>query len=70
MPGKSDVFSAKNLSCVFGHGKKAVRAIDDIDFTIADQEIVSLVGGSGCGEKRFGQDHARSYRAYLRDILI
>jgi peptide/nickel transport system ATP-binding protein len=50
MPGKSDVFSAKNLSCVFGHGKKAVGAIDDIDFTIADQEIVSLVGGSGCGK--------------------
>jgi peptide/nickel transport system ATP-binding protein len=50
MPGKSDVFSAKNLSCVFGHGKKVIKAIDDIDFTIADQEIVSLVGGSGCGK--------------------
>jgi peptide/nickel transport system ATP-binding protein len=47
---KSDVFSAKNLTCTFGHGKKMMTALDDISFTISDQEIVSLVGGSGCGK--------------------
>lgn len=46
----SDVFSASGLSCVFGHGRKTVTAVDSVDFTIADQEIVSLVGGSGCGK--------------------
>lgn len=27
-----------------------VRAVDDVSFSINDQEIVSLVGGSGCGK--------------------
>jgi peptide/nickel transport system ATP-binding protein len=49
LPNK-DIFAATNLCCIFGHGKKRVAAIDDIGFTIADQEIVSLVGGSGCGK--------------------
>ena len=49
-PNSSDIFIAKKLTCTFGHGKKMVTAIDHIDFTIADQEIVSLVGGSGCGK--------------------
>lgn len=50
MPSDKTVFSAKNLTCVFGHGKKVARAIDDLTFSVADQEIVSLVGGSGCGK--------------------
>ncbi len=49
-PSNNDIFIAKNLTCTFGHGKKMVAAIDDINFSIADQEIVSLVGGSGCGK--------------------
>lgn len=44
------IFSAKNLTCIFGTGKKTVRAIDNLSFDIKDQEIVSLVGGSGCGK--------------------
>jgi peptide/nickel transport system ATP-binding protein len=44
------VFSAKNVTFAFGNGKKMVRAVDDVTFSIADQEIVSLVGGSGCGK--------------------
>lgn len=50
MPSDIKVFSATNLTCTFGHGKKLVKAVDDVSFTIADQEIVSLVGGSGCGK--------------------
>jgi peptide/nickel transport system ATP-binding protein len=49
-PNESAVFSAKNVTCTFGHGKKMVKAVDDVSFSIADQEIVSLVGGSGCGK--------------------
>jgi len=44
------VFSAKNISKFFGQGKKIVCAVDDISFDIADGEIVSIVGGSGCGK--------------------
>jgi peptide/nickel transport system ATP-binding protein len=50
MPSENAIFSARNLTCTFGHGRKMTTAIDHLDFTIADQEIVSLVGGSGCGK--------------------
>ena len=48
MPNKGTIFKAENLSCTFGHGEKIVTAIDKVSFGIADEEIVSLVGGSGC----------------------
>lgn len=43
-------FEAKNLSRVFGHGKKAHAAVDGVDLQIRDREIISLVGQSGCGK--------------------
>lgn len=49
-PNKKDTFIAENLTCTFGHGKKSVTAIDKVNFTVANEEIVSLVGGSGCGK--------------------
>ena len=50
MPNNINIFSAQNITRVFGHGKKRVKALDDVSFTVADQEIVSIVGGSGCGK--------------------
>lgn len=50
MPSETKIFDAKNVVCTFGHGKKLIRAVDDVSFSIDDQEIVSLVGGSGCGK--------------------
>jgi peptide/nickel transport system ATP-binding protein len=43
-------FEARNLSRVFGHGKKATTAVDQVTFEIRDKEIISLVGQSGCGK--------------------
>jgi peptide/nickel transport system ATP-binding protein len=43
-------FEAKNLSRAFGHGKNARRAVDDVSFAVDAEEIVSLVGQSGCGK--------------------
>ncbi len=51
MPNESDiVFSAKNLTCTFGFGKKAFNAVDSVDFDIYSDEIISLVGESGSGK--------------------
>jgi peptide/nickel transport system ATP-binding protein len=50
MHDTSKLFSARNCTCVFGHGKHRVTALNDLTFDIAEHEIVSLVGGSGCGK--------------------
>lgn len=50
MPNNTPIFSAKNVVRTFGHGKKLVTAVDGVSFDIADGEIVSIVGGSGCGK--------------------
>jgi peptide/nickel transport system ATP-binding protein len=47
----SDIkFEGKGLTRVFGHGKDETVAVDHVDFTIKDREIVSIVGQSGCGK--------------------
>ena len=50
MPTETNIFKATNATMTFGHGKKQVTAVDKVNFTIADEEIVSLVGSSGCGK--------------------
>lgn len=50
MPSNTPIFTAKNVVRTFGHGKKAVHAVNDVSFDIKDGEIVSIVGGSGCGK--------------------
>jgi peptide/nickel transport system ATP-binding protein len=50
MPSNSYTFEGKGVSCVFGHGKRAIAAVDNVTFHIADREIVSIVGQSGCGK--------------------
>jgi peptide/nickel transport system ATP-binding protein len=50
MPSETPIFSAKDIVRTFGSGKKLVKAVDGVSFDIADGEIVSIVGGSGCGK--------------------
>ncbi|MCX7914258.1 MAG: dipeptide/oligopeptide/nickel ABC transporter ATP-binding protein [Thermodesulfovibrionales bacterium] len=50
MPNDVNIFKGKNITCIFGHGKKSVKALDDVSFDIYDEEIVSVVGESGCGK--------------------
>jgi peptide/nickel transport system ATP-binding protein/oligopeptide transport system ATP-binding protein len=40
----------RNLQLEFGTGPDAVRAVDDVSFTIAGGETLCLVGESGCGK--------------------
>src|SRR6185295_17233277 len=50
MPSDTYKFEARDLSRTFGRGKKANVAVDRVSFKIADGQIVSLVGQSGCGK--------------------
>jgi oligopeptide/dipeptide ABC transporter ATP-binding protein len=45
-----NLLEIKNLKMDFGKGTEALRAIDDVSFTIGAGETVCLVGESGCGK--------------------
>ena len=45
-----EIIKVENLTKVFGSGKKAVKAVNNINFSIKKGEIVSLVGQSGSGK--------------------
>jgi NitT/TauT family transport system ATP-binding protein len=40
----------ERVNKVFGTGKAGLRALDDINFEIAEKEFVAIVGPSGCGK--------------------
>ena len=45
-----NLLEIKNLKMDFGKNAEALRAIDDVSFTIGAGETVCLVGESGCGK--------------------
>jgi oligopeptide/dipeptide ABC transporter ATP-binding protein len=50
MPDAMNLLEIKNLKMDFGKNSEALRAIDDISFSIGAGETVCLVGESGCGK--------------------
>jgi peptide/nickel transport system ATP-binding protein len=50
MPSDAPKFEARNLTRAYGHGRQLKLAVSDVSFRIFDEEIVSVVGESGCGK--------------------
>lgn len=44
------VLQVENLSVVYGNGKNAFRAVDNLSFALQKGEALGLVGESGCGK--------------------
>ncbi|MGA0078481.1 MAG: ABC transporter ATP-binding protein [Candidatus Nanopelagicales bacterium] len=44
------VVEIKNVSKIYGEGLNEVRALDDVDLTIEENEFVAIVGPSGSGK--------------------
>jgi peptide/nickel transport system ATP-binding protein len=63
-------FEADGLSRVFGHGKRARVALDRVSFQIHEEEIVSLVGQSGCGKTVLAKLMLRLDRASSGKLLF
>jgi peptide/nickel transport system ATP-binding protein len=49
------ILELRNITKTFGRGAEKVTAVDDISLAIGDQEIVCLVGESGCGKSTTGR---------------
>ena len=39
-----------HVDVVYGSGKDAITALDNLDFTVSDGESVAIIGPSGCGK--------------------
>jgi peptide/nickel transport system ATP-binding protein len=63
-------FEADGLSRVFGHGKRVKVALDNVSFQIHAEEIVSLVGQSGCGKTVLAKLLLRLDRASSGKLLF
>ncbi len=49
------IFELRNVTKAFGAGKERVIAVDSVDLTIEQGEIMCLVGESGCGKSTTGR---------------
>src|SRR5262245_16929095 len=49
------ILSTHGLTKTFGAGSTLIRALQDVDISIAPREIVAIVGESGSGKSTFAE---------------
>jgi NitT/TauT family transport system ATP-binding protein len=49
-PSPSTLLDVRNITKRFGTGDDAIVAVDDVSFSVAPGEFVSIIGPSGCGK--------------------
>jgi peptide/nickel transport system ATP-binding protein len=66
----NNVYELKNVTKIFGQGKEEVTAVKNLDFSIRDQEIITVVGGSACGKSVLGKLLLGLLRQTKGDLLF
>jgi putative ABC transport system ATP-binding protein len=57
------MLEARNLAKTYGLGEVQVRALDDISFSIADGDMICIMGKSGSGKSTV---NARAHKIAFR----
>lgn len=70
-----DILKAENLCKTYGDGENAVRALDNVSFSVPEGQFLAIVGASGSGKSTLlhilgGVDKPTSGRVYVdgRDV--
>ena len=65
-----ELLKAEHLAKVFGQGKKEMRAVNDVSFSLGHGEVLGLVGESGSGKSTIAKLVTRQLDASAGKILL
>lgn len=70
-----EILKVEHLSKIYGSGEAAVRAVDDVSFSVEKGEFVAIVGSSGSGKSTLlhilgGVDRPTSGKVYVDNTDI